>query len=63
MCDIKYLLEWVKAIHPCLPSRFPDPLHLQAAQLGTAGHRLPTRSLFSSSSALAQGGQQPGQAP
>lgn len=39
VCDIKYLLEWMKAIHPCLPSCLPDRLHLQTAQPGTALRR------------------------
>lgn len=61
MCDIKYLLEWMKAIHPCLPSRFPDRLHLQTAQARRSPS--PARSRFNGSSAVAQGGRQPGRAP
>lgn len=55
MCNIKYLLEWMKAIHPCLSSRFPDPLHLQTAQPGAARPRLRARSRLTGSSAAAQG--------
>lgn len=57
VCDIKYLLEWMKAIHPCLPSRVPARLHLQTAQPGAGLRR------FGGGGAAARGGREPGRGP